>query len=286
MDKDSCRGPVRILEDSAEEAIKRGDYENAARLFRHLSVHFGVSGDRFNQKMFAAKAGECYMRAAERLNDSIRAIALYLRAVGSFIECGKNDAVNLCRSKIWERFISIKDCDLELNGENINVFRAAGDYFVDNGDFEKANVIYQNAAEKAFKSGRPLLAGRLYRSAGDCSLRIGKLEEAAALYIKAADVFFLCHEYFEAAWSYCGAGFILVRLGRFKEASDISEMAEESCRKDQVEFFLRDLSHICKLLSRGIIEEAKEKWNKIRMKVRKEYAQLVESSFQSVEMRR
>lgn len=284
--KSSYRETARILEDLAEEAIKRGDYEEAARLFRHLSVHFGVSGDRFNQRRFAAKAGECYMRAAEELNDSIKAIALYLRAIVSFIECEENDVANLCSSKIWERFISIKDSGIELNGEGINIFRAAGDYFVDNGDLEKANVIYQNAAEKALKSGRPLLAGRLYRSAGDCSLKSRRLEEAATLYTKAANIFFLCQEYFEAAWSYCEAGFILIYLGRFKEALDVSEMAEESCRRDQVEFFLRDLSHVCKLLSQGLIEEAIEMWNKIRMKVKEEYAQLIESSFQSAGMRR
>ncbi|MEM3716602.1 MAG: hypothetical protein QW145_05530 [Candidatus Bathyarchaeia archaeon] len=285
MDEGIYREPVRILEDLAKEAFKRGDYEDAARLFRHLSVHFGVSGDKFNQRRFAAKAGECYMRVAERLDDSIKAIAIYLKALRSFIEGGENDTANLCSSKIWERFISIRDCETELSGESINVFRAVGDYFADNGDLEKANIIYRDAAEKAFKSGRLLLAGRLYRSAGDCSLKSGNLEEAASSYTKAADAFSLCQEYFEAAWSYCEAGFILICLGRFKEASDVSEMAEELCLKDQVEFFLKDLSHICKLLSQGLIDEARKIWNKIKVKVREEYAQLIESSFQSAGMR-
>lgn len=276
----------RYLEDLAEEAIKRGDYEGAARLFRHLSVRFGVNGDRFNQRRTAIRAGECYMRAAEESSDAIKAIALYLRAIESFAGQGEDEKANLCGLKMWERFLSVEDSELKVSGESISIFRAAGDYFIDNGDFEKADIIYRNAAERALKGGKTLLAGRLYKSAGDCSLKSGRLEEAATLYTKAADIYFSCQEYFEAAWSYCEAGFILIYLGRFKEASDISEMAEESCSRDQVEFFLKDLSHVCKLLSKGFIREARERWDKIKMKVRREYAHLIESSFQSAEMRR
>ncbi|MCX8171040.1 MAG: hypothetical protein N3E47_03565 [Candidatus Bathyarchaeota archaeon] len=279
------REPVRILEELAEETARRGDYEGAARLFRHISVHFGVSGDRFNQRRFAVKAGEYYVQSAERLGDCVKAIALYLKAIESFTECGENEKANLCGLKMWERFTSIRDSEIEINSENINIFRAAGDYFVDNGDFKKANIIYLNAAERALKSGRLILAGRLYRSAGDCDLKSGRLEEAAALYIKAAGLYFSCQEYFEAAWSYCEAGFLLICLGRFKEASSVSDMAEESCNRDRVEFFLKDLIHICKLLSRGLVKEARDKWDKVKIKVRREYAQLIESSFQSAEIR-
>ncbi|MBS7624264.1 MAG: hypothetical protein QXF59_06325 [Candidatus Bathyarchaeia archaeon] len=274
---------AEVLENLAEESVRRGDYETAAHLFRRLAVYYGLVGDKHGRRKFAIRAGEYYMRAAEALPDDIKVMALYLKAMESFTEGGVREAAHFCGLRIWERFASIKDGVFEVDSEGIGVLRAVSDHFAERGDLEKANIMYKSAAEMALKSGKLLLAGRLYKSAGDCNLRSGKIEEAADLYIKAANMYFSCEEYFEAAWSYCEAGFLLICLRRFKEASDISEMAEESCRRGQISIFLRDLSNLCNLLSRGLISEAREKWDKIRMKIRKEYAQIIESSFRSVE---
>ena len=166
-----------------------------------------------------------------------------------------------------------------MGSEEIHVLKLAGDFFFASGDLKKAAVIYGDAAEKSFRDGKLLLAGNLYRNAGDCSWRMGEIEDAANLHLKAADAYLWCQEYFEAAWSYCKAGFLFLYLGKRKEASDCAEKAEFSCLKGEIGIFLKDLSHVCRLLSKGHISEAMGLWNKVKLKLRKEYIQFIETLF-------
>jgi len=269
----------------AESYLKRGDYENAARFFRYLMVHFRMVEDEHNYRRFAVKAGECYMRAAEKLSGSAKTIMLYLRAAEAFREGGSLKMADLCGSKIWESYIMLREGKFEKDGESLHAFKVAGDYFMDNGDFRKAAIIYHDIAEVALESGRLLLAGGFYRNAGVCYQKMDDLDEAANLYVRAADSYFRCQEYFEAAWNYCKAGFLLIRLHRFREASDVAEKAKLACYEGQIEIFLRDLSRVCKMLSQGLIREAAESWKRIKRKLNKEYAQLIEDSFQAANVR-
>ena len=266
----------------AERARNRGDYETAARFFRYLMVHFGVVNDEANRRRFAVKAGECYMRAAENLEGSVKARMLCLKAAEAFKEGGSMEMVNLCGSLVWRYYTALRGSDFENYGESLHILKSAGDYFMGNSDFKRAASIYLDAAERAFESGRLLLAGGLYRDAAVCYQKIRELDESANLHVKAADLYFQLQEYFEAAWIYCKAGFLLIRLGRFEEALAIAKKAELACREERMEFFLTDLSRVCELLSQGLKDEAREKWNKIRRKLNKNYIQLVESSFQAV----
>jgi len=269
----------------AESCLRRGDYENAARFFRYLMVHFRMAKDESNYKKFAIKAGECYLQAAEKLRDSIKAIMLYLRAAKAFREGGRIMMINLCSSRIWESYTMLREGKFEENSDNLHMFKVAGDYFMDNDDFRKAAIIYHDIAEKALDSGRLLLAGEFYRNTGVCYQKMNNLDEAVSSYIKAADLYFSCQKYFEAAWNYCKAGFLLIHLYRFREASAVAEKAKLACREGQVEIFLRDLIRICKSLSRGRIYEATENWQRIKWKLSREYIQLVENSFRMARMK-
>ena len=268
----------------AEKYLERGDYENAARFFRYLMVHFKMANDESYRK-FAIKAGECYMRAAERLKDPAKAITLYLRAARAFREGGCIEMISPCSSKIWESYIMLRENRVERDSKILHTFKVAGDYFMENGNFKKASIIYHDIAECALKGGRLLLAGGFYRDAGICYQRINNLDKAADLYIKAADLYFNCQEYFEAAWNYCRAGFLLIYLNRFKEASEAAEKSELACHKGDIWIFLRNLSHICKLLTQGLIRKAEDEWKEIRWKLNREYAQLIENSFQVAKMK-
>lgn len=110
-------------------------------------------------------------------------------------------------------------------------------------------------------------------------MKMGNMEFASKSYLMAAEIYFRCQEYFEAAWHYCEAGFMLLCLKRHEEALEASEKAELACYKGQIEVFLRDLSQVCKLLSRGSVDDAEKIWGGLKAKFRKEYVQLVELSF-------
>jgi len=270
---------ISLLKALADASLKRGDYESAARFFRHIAVHYGLQKDEVNRKNFSRRAGECYMHAAEKSKNPFNATMLYLKAAESLIECGDAEIADYCGLRIWENYIAVRESDLEVGSEEIHVLKLAGDFFFASGDLKKAAVIYGDAAEKSFRDGKLLLAGNLYRNAGDCSWRMGEIEDAANLHLKAADAYLWCQEYFEAAWSYCKAGFLFLYLGKRKEASDCAEKAEFSCLKGEIGIFLKDLSHVCRLLSKGHISEAMGLWNKVKLKLRKEYIQFIETLF-------
>jgi tetratricopeptide (TPR) repeat protein len=265
----------------AEDALKKGNYEDAARFFQYLMTYFGAINDEFNKRVFAIKTGECCMRAAERARGSPRAIILSVRAAEAFQEGGDFEMARLCSSKIWEYYTAINKGETGKDSESIHALKVFGDHLASSGDLEKAAIIYLRAAENASKGGRTLLAGGLCRDAGDCYRKIGNLKYAAEYYAKAADAYLQCREYFEASLNYCKVSLISICLGRMREALYAAEKAESACNWGEIGIFLKDLSRICKLLSQGFLIEAEENWNKIKAKFSKEYTQLVELSFQA-----
>lgn len=279
------RDPSALV-DLAERAFRSGDYEVAARIFHRLTVYYGILNDELNRRRFALRAGECYMLAAEGLNDPSKAMMLCFRAALSFIDGGDFERTRVCCLKIWEYYTLIigKD-DFRWDGESIHTLKLAGDLLADCGDLARAATIYHSAAERAIGIGKYQLAGGLYRDAGDCYKRMDRVDLALESYLRAAEAYFRCSSHFEAAWNYCEASFMLLHLNRFREALEAAERAELACREGQIEVFLKDLSHICWLLSRGLVNDAEKYWNRIRAKLRGEYVRLVEASFRAVKSR-
>jgi len=271
------------LESLAERALKVGDYESAARFFHYLAVYYGMANDEANWRKFSMKSGECYMLAAERISDLAKAITLCLKAVRLFRDVGDAGRADLCGLKAWEYYVALSyRSDVEWDIEGVHALKLLGDFLADNGDLEKAALIYWDAAEKALDMGKSHLAGGLYRDAGDSYRRVGRMEPAIKSYLRAAETYFECQEYFESAWRYCEAGFMLICLNRLKEALEASEKAELACYRGQIEIFLKDLSRICKLLSQGSVNEARRIWDKIKLKMRGEYIRLIENSFKTI----
>jgi len=271
------------LESLAENAFKMGDYESAARFFHHLAVYYSMMNDKANWRGFSMKSGECYMLAAERMSDLIRAITLCLKAVRIFKDVGDTSRADLCGLKAWEYYVALRGkSDVEWSVEGVHVLKLLGDFLADNGDLERAALIYWDAAEKALDMGKLHLAGGLYRDAGDSYRRVGRMELAVKSYLRAAEVYFECQEYFESAWHYCEVGFMLICLNRLEEALEASEKAESACYKGQIEIFLRDLSRVCKLLSQGSANEARRIWDKIKLKMHGENVRLIENSFKAI----
>jgi len=62
----------------------------------------------------------------------------------------------------------------------------------------------------------------------------------------------------------------------------MASRAESICREDEINVILNDLASICRLLSEGSIHEAKKKWDKIRIKLKKNYVKIINSCFRSM----
>ncbi len=269
----------------AEKAIKKHDYEDAARFFHYVTISFGLANDESNQKKYANKTGECYLQGARKLedeNDFLKAILLCIKATNSFQEGGSEESSKLCDSVIRKYYALIARYGLtRIDGDAHNL-KGVGDYFFNNGDLEKAIECYRTAAEKAFKEDKLALSGGLYRDVGDCYQRLKDFENAAKTYATAADMYFNCQEYFEAASHYCESGFLFIHVGRLKEASIMARKAGFSCDEGCIDILLNDLSYICRLLSERSLYEAEERWKKIRMKFKRSYIDLIDSCFRAL----
>lgn len=269
----------------AEEAVENQDYESAARLFRHVTIYFGISNEVSNQREFAVKAGECYLHAAKKAEDEgnpLRAVLLCIKAVDSFKEGKSEDSAEFCDSLIRKNYLSVTKTDFRKDEENAHDLKGVGDYFVKNGDCERAIECYRIAAEKASNQNKLALSGGLYRDIGDCYRNMNDLENAARSYTKAADMYLACQEYFEAVWHYCVSGFLLVYVGRREEASIMAGIASSACQEGGIHVLLNDLSEVCRLLSEGSVNDAEQLWVRIRMKFKRSYANLVDSCFQAL----
>jgi len=270
---------------SAEEAIRKHDYEVAARFFRYVTVYFGLLNDTPNQRKFAIRTGECYLQSAEKsasLHDPFRAILLCIKAASYFQEGGSEELARVCHSIIRQHYISVKKDSFTGFHEDPHDLKGVGDYFAKNGDFERAIECYQTAAEKAFKEEKLALSSGLYRDAGNCYQRLKDSESAAKIYATAAEMYSRCQEYFEAAWHYCQSGFLFIQAGRLDEATLMARKAGSACGEGRIDVLLNDLCHICTLLGERSLSEAEERWHKVRMKFKRSYANLIDSCFQAL----
>jgi len=270
----------------AEEAAEREDYETAARFYRYVAVHFGLLNDLENLKKFVIKAGECYFNAGKNLwknSDPLKALLFFINASNCFKEGRDEQRTEKCDLIIESYYDSIcRDETIESCGDAYDLKRI-GDYFI-NHNLQKAIECYEAAAEKAFKDGNPNLSGSLYGTLGECYMTLKKHKTAAESYTKSADMYYACWEPFEAAWRYCLSGFHFILAGNIDKALSMANKAEFICKKDNIQVILNDLASICRLLSEGSIHEAKRIWNKIRMKLKKNYVEIVDSCFRSANL--
>jgi tetratricopeptide (TPR) repeat protein len=160
--------------------------------------------------------------------------------------------------------------------------KAIGDYFVRKNDLENGVVLFQLAADKAREEGKNILAAGLYRDIGDCHQALKKFEAAGKSYGIAADMFLVCDNHFEAARHYCESSFLFILAGNLQEASVAAAKARFACDVGRIDIILNDLSEVCNLLSEKSLNEAEERWKKIKMKFKKSYADLVDSCFESL----
>ncbi len=271
----------------AEEAARRQDYETAARFYRYVAVHFGLLSDTESLKNFTIKTGECYLNAGKKLwnsNRPIEALLSFINASKCFREGRDEQRAKRCDLLIEGYYDSIRrDRIIELYKDPYYL-KKIGDYFV-NSDIEKAIECYEAAAEKAFKSGKLSLSGSLYGILGECYMALKRYEDAAERYARSADIHHECREFFEAAWRYCISGFSFLLAGKTERALAMAVKAEFVCREDEINIILNDLASICRLLSEGYLDEAKRRWNKLRIKFKKSYVKIIDSCFQSVNSR-
>ena len=270
----------------AKEAAKRQDYANAARLYRYVAVHFGLLNDLDNLKNFTIKTGECYLNAGKKLwnnNKPLKALLLCIKASYCFRDGRDEQRAEKCNSIIERYYDSIRRDRIINSCRDAHDLKRIGDYFV-NHNIEKAIECYEVAAKKAFEAGKLNLSGSLYGILGDCHMALKKYLEAAESYAKSAEIYCEVGELFEAAWRYCMAGFYFILAGNSRKALSMAIKAESICREDDINVILNDLASICRLLSEGDTLEAKRRWDKIRMKFKRNYVKIIDSCFQSANL--
>jgi tetratricopeptide (TPR) repeat protein len=270
---------------SAEKAVKEGNYESAARLFRYVSTYYGIIGDEPERKKYAVKTGESFLGAGEAYlaqKDLLKSIVFFIKASDFFREAGDEELNERCESKINEYYAAIRrDSSAKIRSDTRDL-EAIGDYFVGKNDLKNSAELYQTAANKAHEEGKHVLAAGLYRDVGDCHQELNNFEAAARNYGIAADLFLLGDNHFEAARHYCESGFLYIRAGKLQEASVAAAKAGFACDVGRIDIILNDLSEVCKLLSEKSLDEARERWNKIKMKFKKNYVELVDSCFGTI----
>jgi len=270
---------------SAQEAFKRRDYESAARFLKYVTIYYGTINDVSNQRKYAIKTGDCYLQAAkeiERENSPLETILLCIKAAYFFREGGREESAQFCDSLIQKYCSSMgKGKSIKDKGEAHDL-KTVGDYFVKNNDCQRAIECYQIAAEKASGEEKLSLCGGLYRDMGDCYQNLKDFEKAAMNYAKAADMYLQCQEYFEAASHYCESCFLFIYVGKLGEASIMARKAGSACEEGHIPVLLNDLSYVCRMLCEGSLHEAKQRWDRIKIKFKKSYTHLIDSCFRSL----
>ncbi|MEM2887927.1 MAG: hypothetical protein QXR42_00405 [Candidatus Bathyarchaeia archaeon] len=269
----------------AENAIEKGNFESAARFFRYVSTYYGMVNDEPNRKKFAVKTGESYLSAGEAClaqNELFKATTFYVKASSFFNEGGDEEKKKVCELKILQCQKNLTREGMETDIDDIRELKAIGDYFADKGELASSLAFYQTAADKARKQEKTALAAGLYRNIGDCFKALKDFEAAAERYATAGDLFLLCGNYFEAARHFCESGFFFIRVGKHQKASIVAAKASLACNTEGIDVILDDLSEVCKLLSQKSLDEAKERWSKIRIKFKRSYIELVDSCFESM----
>ena len=267
----------------AEEALKQGRYEEAALLMQRAAAYSGLLGDMERFRVFMAKAGEFYEKAAEllwRAEGSLEASLLYIKAAKCYRDAGRRESAEKCNLTV-QKYCKAMRRSPRLEGSALDLKRI-GDFLKDRGDLEGAGDCYRWAAEKAEEEGKLVLSGGLHRDAGNCRWLLDEVEKTAEEYSRAADKYFEAQEYFEAAWHYSLSGFLLILEGRFKEASMMAQKAGVACLEGKIPVLLGSMSRLCGYLSRGNLYAARREWFALRLKVKAEYAQLIERCFRKV----
>jgi len=269
----------------AEKAIEKGDFESAARLFRYVSTYYGMINDETNQQKFAVKTGEAYLSAGEACiaqNELFKATTFFVKAADSFSKGENEEKKKVCELKILQCQKRLEKEDIQSTCDDVRDLKAIGDYFADRNELVSSLAFYQSAAEKARKQEKIALAAGLYRNVGDCFKVLKDFEAAAERYATAGDLFLLCGNYFEAARHFCESGFYFIRVGKHQKASIVAAKAGLACNTGRIDVILDDLSEVCKMLSQKSLDEAEERWSKIRMKFKRSYVELVDSCFKSI----
>ncbi|MEM3041044.1 MAG: hypothetical protein QXG97_03330, partial [Nitrososphaerota archaeon] len=214
--------------ESAEESIKKGDYETAANHLRRVAHYFMLQKDTAKFKEFTRKTGDYYYHAAEKLRGSdqhLKTVLLYIKAAQCYKENGDHASAVGCDLAIRAFYASsFKSDPISLQGST-DILKRLGDYFIEEKEFEKARECYETAARKAVEEGKPMLAAGFYSDAGDCSRLLMDVPRAADEYASAADNYFKAEKYLEASWLYNLSGFLLISLKRFGEARFLARKA-------------------------------------------------------------
>jgi tetratricopeptide (TPR) repeat protein len=268
----------------AEEAIRKSDYEGAARSLRYVSICFGLVNDSPKRKEFARKAGECYLQAAkvfENKKDLPRAVLLCIKATGCFRESGSEELDSACDALIRKHHTSIVE-EGSNSYETISDLKSVADYFTGRGASESAVSCYRMAAEKAYERGKVALSAGLYVDVAGRCRALEHLEMAAENYGNAAGRYFECERHFEAARYYCESGFLYIRVRDLDKAHSMAGRAGTACVKGQIDVILNDLTLLCLLLSKGDLQMATDLWRRIRRKFRRSIVELIDSCFEVV----
>lgn len=270
---------------SADGALERGDYEIAAQHFRRVAGYFCLVEHMDEFKAFARRAGKCYLEAARRLWDAdnrLKASFLYRTAANCFREAGDDASATSCKMKVRGYYEGLTNRDFaDFRGEAQDLKRV-GDYFRVGADQESAGKCYLEAADRAVKEGKLMLAGGLYRDAGDCCLNLKNLKGAAEAYEISADSYFGGRKYFEAAWHYILAGFLVASMRRFEKTQELAGKANNACLEGRISVLLNELSRICAQLGKQEIHAAEKQWNRIRKKFKESYVSLIDSCFKAL----
>ncbi len=276
---------ITELLERVEEAVQQSKYEDAARFLRRIAAYSGLSRDMNKFRIFMAKAGDLYRKAAEDLwkkGRKLKAALLFIEATKCYNTSGSYDKASACEEMIYQYYFSmrrIKICSFEGSAQDL---KHIGDFLRSKGDLETAEDCYCWAAEKAAKEGKFALSGGLYRDAGDCSWHLGNTGRTAEEYSKAAEKYIIAKEYFEAAWHYNISGFLFILDGKFKEASEMARKAGAACLEGKIPVILDRMSRLCGYLSKGYIYDAEREWSNLRRKMKANYVQLIERCFMKV----
>jgi tetratricopeptide (TPR) repeat protein len=274
-------------EREATAYLQEERFEEAARLFRRAAEAAWLMKDLEGFKELMEKAGRNYAKAAEPLwvRNPYRASRLCRAALSCLLEAGRDDEARVIEDRVRGYYLSLLDGGFRgFEGASEDI-KDIGDYFRLRGDDRRAIASYLEAAERAAREGRTLLAASLYRNAGDCYLNEGLRSEAAESFAKAAEKYLLSADLEEAAWNYSLAALFLISLLRIDEGRLMARSAYRCQGETPFPSHLRGIILICLQLAEGRMEEASYLWGKIRSKFRPRLIEVVEECLASLASR-
>lgn len=270
-------------EREAKACLQGEKFEEAARLFRRAAEAAWLTKDLEGFKDLMEKAGKSYVRAAEILwaRDPYRASRLCREALPCFLEAGREVDAREIEERVRGYYQSLIDGGFrDFHGGSEDV-KDIGDYFRLRGEDRRAVASYLEAAERATREGRTLLAASLFRNAGDCYLNEGLRDKAAESFAKAAEKYLLGTDLEEAAWNYSLAALFLASLQRIDEGRLLAKTAFRCQGEAPFPSHLRGFILTCLHLTEGRVDEATYVWTKIKGKFRTRLIEVVEECLAS-----